>query len=175
MNRILQRVVNKVMRAFVGSGISIDEQGKLCLPDGLCPDRVHRFIELVMKERFAGPREAMHALFTRIGVSPRAVGLLNLIIDSNGDVEFVNAAKHSAALMAALPEFKQIPTHFRDFLITDLALASTTCGSLEQAVASAREAAAAKLGCAATCDAILDYEDALSDLTEPWRERVAAA
>ncbi len=39
MNRILQQAVNKVMGAFVGSGVSIDEHGQLCLPDGLCPNR----------------------------------------------------------------------------------------------------------------------------------------
>lgn len=174
MNRIIRRVINKVMSAFVGSGVSIGDEGELCLPDGLCPNRVHRFIELCMNERFSGPRDAMHALFTQLGVSPRAVGLLDHIIDSEGDVEFGAAAMHSGALMAALPEFKQIPARFRDFLVLDLRLASDSCESLEQAVESAREAAAANLGCAASWDAILDNGDALVDLTRPWRERAAA-
>lgn len=175
MNRIIQRIVNKIMTAFVGSGVSIDEQGQLCLPDGLCPNRVHRFIELVMNEPFASPRDAMHALFAQLGVSPRVVRLLGEIIDSNGDVEFGAATMHTGALMAALPEFKQIPTLFRDFLVQDLALAASSCSNLEQAVASARETAATRVGCAPTWDAILENDHALGDLTQPWRERDVAA
>jgi hypothetical protein len=167
--------INKVMSAFVGSGISIDTQGRLCLPDGLCPDRVNRFIEICMNDRFKSPRSALHALFTRLGVSPRAVDLLDQIIDSNGDVKFGAAAAHTGALIAALPEFKQIPGRFRDFLVNDLEIADDGCESLEQAVISAREQAAAHLGCLATWDAILDDQDALCDLTRPYRERVAAA
>jgi len=175
MNRILSRLVNTVMNAFVGSGVQIDEEGQLCLPDGLCPRRVHRFIELCMNERFEFPRDAMHALFARLGVSSNAVGLLSEIIDSNGDVVFGAAAKRTGALMAALPDFKQIPSLFRNFLVDDLALAADTSESLEQAVSSARQSAAEQLGCEATWDAILDNADALGDLTRPWRERVAAA
>jgi hypothetical protein len=74
--------------------------------------------------------------------SLRAVALLGEVIDSNGHVVFGSAVKHTPALIAALPEFKQIPARFRDFLIDDLALAKDTCDNLEQAVASAREAAA---------------------------------
>jgi hypothetical protein len=175
MNRILQRIVNTVMDAFVGSGVRIDEEGRLCLPDGLCPDRVHRFIELVMSERFRSPREAMHALFARLGMSPRAVGLLDEVIDSRGDIEIRRATRHAGALVAALPEFKQIPARFRDFLVDDLALAEDSCETLEQAVVSARESAAAHLDCEPTWDAILDNADALGDLTRAWRDRVAAA
>ena len=175
MNRIVRRIVNKVMSAFVGSGVSLDSQGGLCLPDGLCPERVHRFIELVMNERFACPRDAMHMLFARLGVGPDAVRLLGEIIDANGDIEFGEAMKHSGALMASLPEFARIPGRFRDFLVEDLGLASAGCKTLEQAVASARETAAVRVGCASNWDAILDNAEALVDLTQPWRERVAAA
>ena len=175
MNRILQRAVNKVMGAFVGSGVTIDEQGQLCLPDGLCPERVHRFIEMCMDESFACPRDAMHALFDRLGVSPRAVGLLGEIIDARGDVEFGEAVKHAGALMAALPEFKQIPTRFRDFLVHDLGLASEHCTSLEEAVASARIAAGERVGCPPTWDAILENREAFTDLMRTWRESAAAA
>lgn len=174
MNRILQRAVNKVMGAFVDSGVTIDERGQLCLPDGLCPNRVHRFIELCMDERFACPRDAMHALFSRQGVSPRVVGLLGEIIDARGDVELGEAVKHAGALMAALPEFKQIPSRFRDFLVDDLALASPDCTSLEEAVTSARIAAAKKVGCDPTWDAILDNGHAFEDIARGWREGVAA-
>jgi len=163
------------MAAFVGSGISISDQGELCLPDGLCPNRVHRFIEVCTNERFASPREAMHVLFTLLGVSPRAVKLLNEIIDSKGDVEFGAVARHTGALVVAIPEFKQIPQRFRDFLVDDLGLASDRCTTLDQAVASAREAAAERVGCEATWDAILQNSTAISALALPWRERVAAA
>jgi len=175
MNRIVRRIVNKVMSAFVGSGVSIDPQGRLCLPDGLCPERVHRFIELCMDLRFSCPRDAMHALFEELGIGDDAVGLLSEIIDSNGDVEFGEALKHSGALLAALPEFARIPARFRDFLVRDLGLASRDCETLEQAVVSARQAAAQRLGCAPSWDAILEHADALGDLTQPWREGSAAA
>jgi hypothetical protein len=175
MNRILQRVVNKVLQAFVGAGVSLGEQGELCLPDGLCPERVHRFIEVCMDERYAGPREAIHSLFSRLGISPRAVALLNEIIDSNGDVDFGAAALHTGALMGALSEFKQIPPRFQHFLVHDLGIASESCETLEQAVASARIAAARRVDCRPTWDAILDNAADLCDLARPWRERVAAA
>jgi hypothetical protein len=175
MNRIFRRVVNKVMDAFVGAGISIGDRGELCLPDGLCPERVHRFIEVCMDQRFDGPREAMHALFSRLGMNPRAVGLLNEIIDANGDIEFGAAAVHGGALMAALPEFKTIPSRFQHFLVHELGLASESCETLEQAVASARVAAAEHVDCAPTWDAILGHAGELCDLARPWRERVAAA
>ena len=175
MNRIIQRVLNKVMHAFVGAGISIGDQGELCLPDGLCPERVHRFIEVCMDEHYEGPREAIHALFFRLGVSPRAVRVLNEIIDSNGDIEFGAAALHTAALIAALPDFKQIPPRFQHFLVYDLGIASESCETLEQTIASARKAAAEHVGCTPTWDAILENATALGDLARPWRERIAAA
>lgn len=175
MNRIFQRMVNKVMEAFVGAGVSIGDRGELCLPDGLCPERVHRFIELCMDERFEGPREAMHALFSRLGMNRRAVELLNEIIDSNGDIEFGAAAVHGPSLMAALPEFKKIPGRFQEFLVRDLGLASERCENLEQAVASAREAAAEHVDCSPTWDAILANANAIRELARPWRERVEAA
>lgn len=174
MNRILQRALNKVMGAFVGSGVSLDEHGQLCLPDGLCPERVHRFIELCMDEDFACPRDAMHALFERLGVSPRAVGLLRDIIDTRGDVDFGEATRRAGALLTALPEFKAIPSRFRSFLVDDLELASAECRDLEEAVASARVAAAERAGCDPTWDAILSHREQLEDLTRAWRERPAA-
>ena len=174
MNRVVQRAVNKVMGAFVGSGVTIDEHGQLCLPDGLCPERVHRFIELCMDEEFACPRDAMHALFARLGVSPRAVRLLGEIVDTRGDVEFGEAVKHAGALMAALPEFREIPSRFRSFLVHDLGLASESCADLEEAVVSARIAAAEHVGCRPTWDEILKNREQLEDLMRAWRERPAA-
>jgi len=175
MNKLFHRLLNKAMTGIVGSGVSISDQGQLCLPDGLCPDRVHRFVELCLNERFESPRDAMHALFVRLGVSPRAVGLLDEIIDAQGDLELATAARHGGVLMRALPDFAEIPRRFRDFLVIDLGLASEGCEHLDQAVASAREATAARVGCPATWDAILENASVLSDLTQPWRERAAAA
>lgn len=162
------------MSALVGSGVTIDERGRLCLPDGLCPERVHRFIELCMDEPFACPRDAMHALFEELGVSPRAVGLLGEIIDARGDVELGEALRHTGALMKALPELKTIPSRFRTFLVHDLGLASERCADLEEAVASARMAAAERAGCAPTWDAILESREQLEDVMRAWRERRAA-
>lgn len=175
MNRILQRVANKVMHAFAGSGVEIDDHGQLCLPDGLCPDRVQGFIELCMDQRFASPREAMHALFVRVGVDRRAVGLLDEILGAQGNVEFGEAAMHARALLHAVAELKRIPRLFRDFLVNDLSIAAKDCEDLESAVRSARECAADRIGCEADWDAILAQPEALTDLTRPWRLRVAAA
>jgi hypothetical protein len=175
MNWILRRAMNATMSAFVGSGVSIDERGRLCLPDGLTPDRIHRFIDLCMQERHESPRAAMHALFARLGVSPRIVRILSQILDANGDVELGAVALHTPALMGALPELHQIPARFRDFLVHDLALADDRCSNLDQAVASAREAAASHVACAPTWDSILEHADAVAELARPWRERAAAA
>ena len=175
MNRFLQRAVDKLMATFVGSGVSLDERGRLLLPDGLCPDRVHRFIELVMDERFACQREALHTLFLCVGVNPATVHLLDEIIDADGTVAFASATRRTPALMAALPDFARIPARFRDFLVHDLELAAESCETLEHAVASAREAAAERLGCVADWDVILDRPAALTDLTRSWRERDRAA
>lgn len=167
--------MNVSMNAFVGSGVTIDDRGRLCLPDGLNPPRVHRFIELCMQESHAHPRAAMHALFGRIGVPTRAVKLLNEILDERGDIELGAVARRSTHLMASLHEFQQIPVRFRDFLVEDLALADAVCENLEEAVASARQAAAERMGCRPTWDAILEDVNGVGELARPWRERVAAA
>lgn len=174
MNRLFQRALNTVMSAFVGSGVTIDESGRLCLPDGLTPERVHRFIEICMDEAFPCPRDAIHALFLRLGVSPRAVALLSEIIDARGDVDFSEAIKKSRSLMAAVPEFKQIPARFHHFLVHDLALASKRSQDLEEAVASARVAAAKRIGCSPTWEAVLENHAQLDDVLRAWRERPAA-
>ncbi len=175
MNRLLRRVTNNFMHAFAGSGVELDEQGRLCLPDGLCSDRMHRFIELCMDERFASPRDALHALFRRVGVDAKAVGLLDRIIDEQGTVELGEAVRHAGALLRAVPALERIPERFRLFLVDDLDLASGHCPSLEAAVESTRLNAAERLGCEPTWDAILGHADALIDWTRPWRERSAAA
>ncbi len=175
MNRLLRTITNRVMGSFVGSGVEIDEGGKLCLPDGLCPRRVHRFIEVCMDERFPSPGAAMQRLFASVGVDGRAVRLLDEIIDANGDVDFTAATRRSGALMSALPELRQIPLRFRGFLVDELGIASDACADLAEAVVSARETAATRVGCAPTWDAILDHPNVLADISRPWRERLAAA
>ncbi|MDH4017243.1 MAG: hypothetical protein OEV20_07890 [Actinomycetota bacterium] len=171
MNRIVRRVVNRVMGAFVGAGVGLDDDGRLHLPDGLTADRVHRFIEVCTDRRYDSPREAMHTLFAQIGVSMHAVSLLDRVIDESGDVDFGRASRSGPALLAALPEFHQIPELFRRFLIDDLALAPAECETLAEAVAATRMAAAKRVGCDPSWDAILDHADALGELARPWREQ----
>ena len=175
MNRLVRNIANKVMGAFVGAGVSLGDDGALELPDGLCPDRVHRFIEAVTAERFDSPRAAMHALFSQIGVSASAVGLLDRIIDEHGDVDFARATRQGPKMLAAIPEFQRIPGLFRDFLVEDLALASSDCTTLAEAVTSARVNAAAQLGCTADWDVLLEQGAVLGEFARPWRERHAAA
>jgi hypothetical protein len=175
MNRILQRLTNSVVHGFAGSGVEIDDNGQLCLPDGLCPDRVHRFIELVMDQRFASPRDAMHTLFVRVGVDRKTVGLLDQILGQQGEVELGEAAAHARGLLGSLSDLKRIPARIRDFLVVDLGLAAERCEDLESAVRSTRVRAAERLGCEASWDAILGEREAVVDLTRPWRESTAAA
>jgi hypothetical protein len=175
MNRIVRNVANRIMGAFVGAGVGLDHDGRLHLPDGLSADRVHLFIEVCTDERYESPREAMRSLFTQIGVPMKAVKLLDRIIDEHGDVDLARATRSGSALLAALPHFHRIPGLFRDFLVDDLAIASRDCESLAEAVASTRVAAAERVGCEPTWDAILEHADELSALAHPWRERVAAA
>lgn len=163
--------MNVIMGAFVGSGLGLDDEGRLSLPDGLNADRVHRFIDLVMGERHASPREAMHALFRTVGIDPAAVGLLDEILHDSGDVDLAAVPRRAAALTAALPELQRIPTRFQAFLVDDLGLADPASDTLEKAVASARHHAADRLGCAADWDAILARPDGVTELARPWRER----
>lgn len=175
MNRLVRNIANKVMSAFVGAGVGLDERGGLTLPDGLDPERVHRFIEVCMDRPYPSPRAAMHSLFSEIGVPRKAVALLDRIIDERGDVDFALATRHGAALLASIPDFQCIPLLFRDFLVHDLALASSDCATLAEAVASTRAEAARRLGCEPSWDAILGEGRVLGDLARPWRERIAAA
>jgi len=39
MRWITQRVMNILMSTFVDTGVTIDDAGRLCLPDGLTPRR----------------------------------------------------------------------------------------------------------------------------------------
>ncbi|HKJ24673.1 MAG TPA: hypothetical protein VKB65_07615 [Myxococcota bacterium] len=175
MRWIARRVMNGLMGAFVGAGVAVDEQGRLCLPDGLTPQRVHRFIEHCTQQRYAHPRAAMHALFRQVGVEPRAVGLLNDIVHEGGDVDLAAVARHGPRLVGALPQLLEIPERFRAFLVDDLAIAEPGTASLENTVASARRRAAERLGCPADWDALLDRGDGIAAIAEPWRARTATA
>lgn len=163
------------MGAFVGAGIGLDDDGRLHLPDGLSADRVHRFIEICTGRRFSSPREAMHALFAQIGVSMKAVDLLDRIIDDSGDVDLASATRNGSAILGALPELHRIPGRFRDFLVDDLGLASPDCSTLLDAVAATRVSAAKHVGCEPDWDEILEHPDDLGALAGRWRARVAGA
>jgi hypothetical protein len=174
VNKLLNRIMNKAMTTFVVSGVSIDDEGRLCLPDGLSPDRVQRFIGICAGRDYDSPKAAMHALFALSGVNASLIALLNRIIHDNGDVDLAACAHHWRPLAAALPGFKEIPNHFRDFLIHDLALAKPSSSTLQQAVESARKMAATQLHCKADWDEILDRPDGVAELARPWRESLSS-
>jgi hypothetical protein len=171
--KFLNRLIGKAMGAFVAQGVSIDDEGRLLLPDGLTPDRVQRFIELCVEEEFDCPRDAMHDLFGRVGVSARVLAILNQIIHEEGDVDMAAIAHHWRAAAGAVPDFHEIPTRFRDFLVHDLKLADPASKNLEDAVSSTRRNAATRLGCQPDWNQILDLPEGVSDLAAEWRRRSA--
>lgn len=173
MKWVVSKVVSKVMGSFVAEGVSIDEDGRLCLPDGLTPERVKLFIELCLDRSFASPKEAMHSLFGNVGVSAEIIRLLNLIIHDNGDVDMSACAHHWRELTKALGRFQEIPNHFKEFLINDLSLADPASRTLEEAVVSTRKAAADRFGCPAGWDEILGRPQQVSELASPWRAGLA--
>ena len=169
--KILNRLVGKAMGTFVAQGVSIDDEGRLCLPDGLTPDRVQRFIELCVGRSYPNPRDAMHDLFGRVGVNPKAVAMLNEVVHEHGDLDMSALAHHWRAMAGALGSFHEIPERFRHFLVEELGLADASSKSLEEAVVSTRRNAAERLGCQADWDQLLDLPDGISELTSGWRER----
>ncbi|MDJ0866415.1 MAG: hypothetical protein QNK03_09930 [Myxococcota bacterium] len=173
MSRFLNRLASRLTSRFVAHGVSIDDDGRLCFPDGLDPERIQRFIELCVGRRYDCPRSAMHDLFRRADVSPRAVELLEHIVREDGHIDVAAAARRLPAVTAALPALHQIPERFREFLVSDLGLADPASHSLEAAVVSARETAAARMGCASRWDAILERPEQVAALTADWRERAA--
>lgn len=168
--KILNRLVGKAMGTFVAHGVSIDDAGRLCLPDGLTPDRVKRFIELCVGHTYANPRDAMHDLFGRVGVSPKAVAMLNDVVHEDGDLDMSAVAHHWRSMAGALGSFQEIPSRFRDFLVNDLGLADPSSRSLEDAVVSTRRNAASRLGCEPDWDRILELPDGITALSAAWRE-----
>lgn len=171
MSRLVNKLVGRLMGAFVAQGVSIDAEGRLCLPDGLTPARVQRFIELCTGQRYDCPRDAMHHLFALVGVGPKALAILGEIVHEEGDVDLAAAARHWAGVAAALPALHQIPARFQRFLVKDLGLAAPASRTLEAAVVSTRTEVAARLGCKADWDTILARSSDVSALAAPWRRR----
>ena len=173
MRGFVQRLVSKTLTQFAGSGVSIDDAGRLCLPDGLDADRVHRFIEIVSEQSYDNPKAAMHDLFERVGVASSAVDMLNDVLGDNGQLDLRALGSNPIRLSTALPKLLEIPVLFRRFLVHDLGLGDARGATLEHAVVSTRRTAAARLGCPAEWDAILARPREVGRLARPWRERCA--
>ena len=169
----MQRTASKIMEHFAGSGVGLDDAGRLCLPDGLDVRRTHRFIELGMARGYDNPKAAMHDLFARVGVAPGAIELLEELIGEQGELEWSAVGQNPLKLGATLPRFLEIPARFRQFLVEGLGLASPDDETLEQAVVSTRERAAAQLGCEPSWDAILANPTGVSELARSWRAGLA--
>lgn len=171
MNEIVRRLISKVVEKFAGSGVEIDQAGRLCLPDGLDTDRMQRFIELCLDEQLDSPKAALNRLFERVGIAPAALAALDQIVGDEGQLDFQAIARSPVKLSLAVPRFLEIPVRFRSFLIEDLGLADPACDTLEDAVVSTRHRAAAKIGCEPSWDEILARSAEVEALTRPWRER----
>ncbi len=174
MNALTRRLISKAMEQIAGHGVSLDDEGRLCFPDGLSPRHVHRFIELVLQERYPGPKAALKALFARVGVPDAAIDALDEVLDDEAALALGAIGRNAFSLGAALPSVREIPVHFRRFLIDGLGFASEADATLEQAVVSTREGAAAALGCPARWEAILERTDEVAALGRGWRERTAS-
>jgi hypothetical protein len=171
MNEVVRRLVSKVVEKFAGSGVGIDDTGRLCLPDGLDTDRMHRFIELCLDESLDTPKAALDALFERVGIARVALAALDQIVGDQGDVDFQAIAHNPLKLSMAVPRLLEIPVRFQRFLIDDLGLADPTCVTLEEAVVSTREQAAERIGCKASWDEILTHPAEIDAIARSWRER----
>ena len=169
MSGMVRRLVSKTLQQFAGSGVGIDHDGRICLPDGLDADRVHRFIELCLAEVYENPKQAMSELFARVGVAPAAVSALGDILGDRGDLDIAAIGRSPLKLGATLPRFLEIPGRFRSFLVDGLALADPSATTLEEAVISARVRAAQRLGCEPCWDAILSCPNGVTELAGPWR------
>jgi hypothetical protein len=170
---IVRRLISRAVEQFAGSGVGVDADGRLCLPDGLDADRAHRFIELCVGRSYDSPKAALRDLFQRVGVAPAAVDALGEILGERGDLDMTAITRSPLKLGATLPRFLEIPGRFRIFLVEGLALADPAGDTLEEAVISARVRAAERLGCEACWDAILSRPDEVSALAVRWRESVA--
>lgn len=170
MSRIARRLANVAIEQVAGSGVGIDDEGRLTFPDGLDPPRIHRFIELVLGEAFPSPKAALHSLFEQVGVADSAIEALEEVLDDDGVIVWGEVGRHPIHLTAALPRVMEIPHCFRDFLVDGLGLADADTASLEEAVVSTRERASERIGCDATWDAILGETEAVEEIARSWRE-----
>ncbi len=171
MNEVVRRLVSKVVEKFAGSGVGIDRTGRLCLPDGLDTDRMHRFIELCLDQKIDSPKAALNALFERVGISRVALMALDQIVGDHGDIDFQVIARNPLKLSLAVPRLLEIPVRFRGFLIEDLGLADADCVTLEEAVVSTRKRAADRIGCPPSWDEILAHPAEVEAIARAWRER----
>lgn len=171
MRALTRRLISKAIEQVAGSGVGVDANGRLLYPDGLNPARVHRFIELVMDQRFACPKAALEALFRRVGVPDRAVEALIDVVTDDGGLQLAVIGRHPIHLAAALPSLRQIPESFRRFLIDGLGFANESDSTLEAAAIATRKGAAAAVGCEASWDAILEQGETVGELARGWRER----
>jgi hypothetical protein len=171
MNRVVRRLVSRVVEQFAGTGVSIDESGCLTLPDGLDAGRAHRFVELCLDRRFDHPKAALGELFVRIGVAPQALAALDQVVGPDGELDLSAVARNPVKLGFAVSSLLEIPVHVERFLVEGLGLAEGDSGSLEEAVVSTRERAAERLGCPPTWEAILGRPDEVRELARGWRER----
>lgn len=170
---IVRRLVSKAVEQFAGSGVGVDAEGRICLPDGLDADRAHRFIELCVGRSYENPKAALRDLFEKVGVAPAAVAALGDILGERGNLDMAAIARSALQLGVTLPRFLEIPARFRIFLVEGLALADPAGRTLEEAIVSARIRAAERLGCEACWDAILSRPDGVSELAGSWRESMA--
>jgi len=163
-------MISKAMAQVAGSGVGIDDDGRLYFPDGLDPSRVHRFIELVMATGYANPKAALRALFERVGVPSAAIEAFGEVLSDEGTLMLSAIGRHPLQLGGALPSVREIPVHFRRFLVEGLGLANESDATLEQAVVSTRLQAAAAMGCEASWDEILARPEEVRELAREWRE-----
>ncbi len=170
MNAITRRLISRAIEQVAGSGVGVDADGRLSYPDGLNPDRVHRFIELVMAEGFDNPKAALEALFASVGVPDRAIEALDEVLTEAGFIQLAAIGRHPIHLAASLPSVRQIPEYFRRFLIDGFGYADENDATLEAAAIATRKGVAASLGCEASWDAILAQPEAVSALARGWRE-----
>ena len=175
MNEMVRRLVSRVVEKFAGTGVEIDGAGRLCLPDGLDADRAHRFIELCLDERYANPKEALNALFARVGIEPSALAVLEEIIGDRGQLDLSAVARSPLKMSGAASSLLEIPTRIHGFLVDGLALADPSCETLEEAVVSTRRRAAERLDCPPSWDEILARPVDVVEVARDWRERSAPA
>jgi hypothetical protein len=168
------KIVSKAMAQFAGSGVGVDADGRICLPDGLDADRVQRFIELCVGCSYASPKAALHDLFEKVGVAPAALSALGAILGERGHLDMAAIGRSPLKLSTTLPRFLEIPACFRSFLVEGLALADPNGSTLEEAVVSTRLRTAQRLGCDPCWDAILSRPHEVAELAGPWRAQRAS-